>query len=154
MVLHLFTRKAFIFKERHNIDKSFFREVFPYSSLRSAGDGCFRKVNAFSYFRFEYKIDNFCLCGMVAYKMLKLKVLIDLALLLKLILFRLMTNRIERITTQNFLEPKRKNLLSWKFPAVFKIIMKIWIMYQRVALCCIFWSYNKCGTNICFIHFR
>ena len=79
MVLHLFMRKTFIFEERHNIDKSLFREVFPHSFLRSAVDGCFRKLNAFSYFRLEYKIDNFCFCGMVGYKMLKLKVLIDLA---------------------------------------------------------------------------
>ena len=44
---------------------------------------------------------------MVVYTMLKSKAVIDLALFLKLILFRLMTIRIERITTQNFLEPER-----------------------------------------------
>ena len=54
---HLFMRK------RHSTDKGLFSEVSSSRSLKSSIDGCFRKANVFrkanTYFRFEYKIDNF-----------------------------------------------------------------------------------------------
>ena len=54
------SEKAFIYEERHSIDKSLSSEVSSSSSLRSPIDRCFIKANAFSDFRFEYKIDKFC----------------------------------------------------------------------------------------------
>ena len=51
--------EAFLYEERHNIDKSFFSKVYSSSSLKSPIDRYSRKANVFSDFRFEDKINNF-----------------------------------------------------------------------------------------------
>ena len=51
--------EAFLYEERHSLDKGLFSEVSSSSFLRSPIDRSLKKVIAFSEFRFKYKIDNF-----------------------------------------------------------------------------------------------
>ena len=83
--------EAPIYDKRHNINKILFSEVSTSSSLSSPIGRCFRKVIAFSDFKFEDKINltsrsSFMrrLCRVVVYKALKSTVYIDLAIFLKL----------------------------------------------------------------------
>ena len=83
--------EAPIYEKRHNINKILFSEVSTSSSLSSPIGRCFRKVIAFSDFKFEDKINltsrsSFMrrLCRVVVYKALKSTVYIDLAIFLKL----------------------------------------------------------------------
>ena len=62
---------------------------------------------------------------MVVYKVLKSKVKIDLAFFLTLVLFSLVTIGKEIWTTQTFLQPEQKKLLSSQLSTILKIVLKI-----------------------------
>ena len=74
---------------------------------------------------------------MVVYKVLQPKNEIDLAFFLTLVLFSLVKIGKEIFTTE-FLQPKQEKLYSSKPSTILKVILKIWVLYQRVVLCCSF----------------
>ena len=122
--------EAFNYEERHNIGKSLEKYLLPApSEVQWTLDLITKLIASESTFRRT-------LCGMVVYKVLKSKVEIDLAFFLTLILFSLVTI----LCNPEFFR-------SW--------IKKTFIITFKGWLCAaVIWSYDKSGTNGCFMHFR